>query len=68
MQLRGPYRLWRHTHTFVEVDGGTRIVDDVEYTLPFGWLGALAHPFVARDVAGIFDYRTQAVRAALIAP
>jgi ligand-binding SRPBCC domain-containing protein len=68
IQLRGPYRLWRHTHTFEDAPGGARIVDDVEYALPLGWLGALAHPFVERDIRQIFDYRTQAVRSALIAP
>jgi ligand-binding SRPBCC domain-containing protein len=64
VQRKGPYRLWRHTHRFFEADGGTRIVDDVAYALPFGPLGSLVHRFqVARDVSKIFDYRTERVRS-----
>ncbi len=61
-QLRGPYRLWRHRHEFASVPGGTRVRDQVEYALPLGPLGRLAHlAFVRRDLVTIFDYRTAAV-------
>lgn len=57
-QQSGPYKLWRHTHQFLQVNGGTRIVDIVNYTLPFGPLGKLVHRAqVARDITRIFDYR-----------
>jgi|SRR5450432_303536 ligand-binding SRPBCC domain-containing protein len=63
VQARGPYRLWRHSHWFSPVEGGTSIVDDVEYALPFGLLGRLINRLqVAQDVAQIFDYRAQRVR------
>lgn len=66
IQVRGPYKLWRHTHRFSESAGGTSIVDIVEYALPFGLMGRLAHRLqVARDLALIFDYRAQHVRALL---
>jgi ligand-binding SRPBCC domain-containing protein len=55
LQIRGPYRLWRHEHLFIERDDGTAVVDRVEYA-PFG--GALANRLVvARDVERIFAYR-----------
>ena len=58
VQLRGPYALWHHTHTFAAVDGGTRVGDRVRYRLPMGWLGdKVGGRFVARDVRRIFDYR-----------
>jgi ligand-binding SRPBCC domain-containing protein len=66
IQVKGPYQYWRHTHGFAEVDGGTRISDDVQYALPFGPLGRLIHRLrVAQDLSDIFDYRTQQVRSML---
>jgi ligand-binding SRPBCC domain-containing protein len=60
VQLRGPYTLWHHTHTFEERDGGTLCVDDVRYR-PRG--GALMNwLFVRRDVEKIFQYRQQRLR------
>jgi ligand-binding SRPBCC domain-containing protein len=57
VQLKGPYTLWHHTHTFEERDGGTMCFDDVRYC-PFG--GALIHAlFVRRDVERIFAFRRQ---------
>jgi ligand-binding SRPBCC domain-containing protein len=61
-QLRGPYRLWHHTHEF-ESDGDRTLVRDrVDYALPFGPLGEVAHRVVvARDLRRIFDYRREVV-------
>jgi ligand-binding SRPBCC domain-containing protein len=54
-QIRGPYRLWHHEHTFAERDGGTLISDSVRYAV---WGGALIERlFVRRDVAAIFEFR-----------
>ncbi len=59
MQLRGPYALWHHTHTFEEIDTtATRMRDVVRYALPLGSVGELTHRlFVRRDVEGIFSFR-----------
>jgi ligand-binding SRPBCC domain-containing protein len=40
-QVRGPFRSWRHEHRFEEHAGGTRMTDIVEFTAPFGPLGAV---------------------------
>ena len=62
VQLRGPYRLWEHTHRFQEVDGCTRMCGVVRYALPFGFLGRMAHAWVVKaDLKGIFDYRASKV-------
>ena len=66
-QLRGPYRLWQHTHCFREDSEGTVIEDQVRYQLPFAPLGELAHPLVRWQLHQIFTYRQQAVRAILLA-
>jgi ligand-binding SRPBCC domain-containing protein len=58
VQASGPYAVWRHLHEFVEVRGGTLIRDRVEYALPLGPLGELAHSlFVRRQLEAIFGYR-----------
>jgi ligand-binding SRPBCC domain-containing protein len=59
-QLSGPYKLWHHTHTFEEKDGGTLCRDVVRYW-PRG--GALMNwLFVRADVERIFAYRQEKLR------
>jgi ligand-binding SRPBCC domain-containing protein len=61
-QVRGPYGLWHHRHTFAEAGRGTVVRDEVHYGIPFGVLGDIAHSlFVRRDLRRIFAYRHQAV-------
>ncbi len=63
MQWSGPYKLWRHEHTFEAVEGGVMMHDRVEYELPLGPLGVLAHGiFVKRKLAGIFSFRNTALK------
>jgi ligand-binding SRPBCC domain-containing protein len=63
-QVRGPYRVWRHEHSFAATDGGTLMRDRVDYDLPLGPLGDAAHAlFVQRDLQRIFDHRQRAVAA-----
>jgi ligand-binding SRPBCC domain-containing protein len=66
-QLKGPYALWHHTHTFEPLDdGGTLMRDVVRYRIGFGPLGLLANRLVVRrDVEQIFDYRAQRIPALL---
>ncbi len=66
-QLKGPYALWRHRHTFTEENGGTRVSDEIEYALPLEPLGLVALPEVKRRLEEIFAYREAAV-AALFKP
>jgi ligand-binding SRPBCC domain-containing protein len=65
VQRRGPYAHWRHRHTFVPKDGGTRLGDEVHYALPWGPIGRLAHWLVRRNLEAIFDYRAERVAALL---
>ena len=64
VQLKGPYKKWDHTHRFIEENGGTRMIDEVVYELPFGPLGDLVHALlVRRDVEQIFEYRNSVIGA-----
>jgi ligand-binding SRPBCC domain-containing protein len=60
VQLRGPYRLWHHTHSFEARDGGTLCRDVVRYAAPGGWI--VDRLFVRRDVERIFAYRAEVLR------
>jgi ligand-binding SRPBCC domain-containing protein len=57
-QLAGPYKVWKHRHTFREVGGGVEMTDDLEYVVPMGVLGRLANViFVRKELEEIFSYR-----------
>jgi len=62
VQLKGPYRRWEHHHRFTEVDGGTRIDDQIEFELPFGRLGSIAGGLVRSQLEQIFTYRARAIQ------
>ena len=65
-QAKGPYTLWRHRHDFRAEDGGTVISDHVDYILPLGPLGKLAHALmVKRQLRQIFRFRQQAIAGLL---
>lgn len=67
VQLRGPYASWRHTHEFADaVGGGTVIRDRVDYDLPLGPLGSIAHAlFVKRQLNAIFEHRQRVIEEML---
>jgi ligand-binding SRPBCC domain-containing protein len=68
-QLRGPYAEWIHRHRFIELAGGTTLMEDiVQFRLPLGRLGAVAGPVVRRQLRRIFGYRRTAVSALLDGP
>ncbi|HET8891956.1 MAG TPA: SRPBCC family protein [Candidatus Angelobacter sp.] len=64
VQLRGPYKLWRHEHRFEARDGGTLISDTVNLALPLGVLGQIAYKIkVKSDVQKIFAFRENTIRS-----
>jgi uncharacterized protein YbjT (DUF2867 family)/ligand-binding SRPBCC domain-containing protein len=69
VQLKGPYRRWEHTHTFEAVEEGTRIRDRIEYALPLGPIGDLAHRLVVRgELERIFRHRAQTIEGVFATP
>ena len=59
-QRFGPYALWHHKHFIKAIPGGVEMEDIIDYKLPMGILGQLAHPIVVKPkLKEIFDYRYQ---------
>ena len=57
-QLKGPYKIWEHTHTFTSVPGGVKMNDEVKYELPLGFLGEIAHVLIVKKkLEEIFSFR-----------
>jgi uncharacterized protein (TIGR01777 family) len=62
LQVKGPYRLWHHSHEFEPLGAGTLMRDTVRYQLPAGWLGRLAAGGrVAGYVERIFEFRARKI-------
>jgi ligand-binding SRPBCC domain-containing protein len=63
MQLRGPFRYFRHTHRCSPSGAGTLYLDRVEFRSPFG---LLADRFlVSRSLERIFTYRHRRMKELL---
>lgn len=57
-QKQGPYKYWNHHHEFIANDKGVLMKDTVDYQLPLGILGRLAHKIlVKKKLKNIFDFR-----------
>jgi len=65
-QVRGPYRLWHHEHTFELADNGTLCRDKVRYAM---WGGRLINRLlVRRDVERIFAHRQACLQRRFASP
>lgn len=63
-QISGPYALWYHRHRFRQHEKGVEMIDEVDYRLPLGPLGRVAHWFIVRhQLRAIFNYRERAITA-----
>ncbi len=66
IQIRGPYTLWHHQHTFTPVETGTKCTDRVVYKIPGGPFAAPLHALVIRkQLLDIFRYRRKVIREEL---
>jgi len=62
-QRTGPYSLWHHEHHFKVVRGGVEMTDLLTYSIPFHFLGQIAHwLFVERELKAIFEHRSQTLQ------
>jgi uncharacterized protein (TIGR01777 family) len=62
VQLRGPYALWEHRHTFEARNGATIMHDAVHYALPWYPFSTIVEGLVRRDVEAIFDFRARIIQ------
>jgi ligand-binding SRPBCC domain-containing protein len=68
LQIRGPYALWHHQHTFESSANGDGVIcaDRVIYRLPLGPLGRIAHALlVRRQLLDIFRHRRRVIGESL---
>ncbi len=59
-QMKGPYKLWHHEHTFEQKDGYVLMTDCVHFLSP-GWFlePIINNLLVEPRVKGIFSYREE---------
>jgi len=64
-QIRGPFRSWRHWHRFEPAgESACQLEDDVEYSLPLGWLGRIVGAAGVRvKLERMFSYRHAVTKA-----
>lgn len=62
LQIRGPYTLWHHEHTFAPTDKGVLCTDRVIYKLPFPLIRRVVHPLIVkRQLIEIFRFRRKVI-------
>jgi ligand-binding SRPBCC domain-containing protein len=62
-QIKGPYKVWIHEHSFEDLGDSTLMTDVVNYLSPGGLLEFIPHKlFVEKKVSKIFDYRENTFR------
>ena len=64
--IKGPFRYWLHRHIVEPVSANECIlIDDIDYALPLGPLGAFFGGwFARRELQRLFEYRHEVTRAA----
>lgn len=59
-QLKGPYKVWEHSHEFIQKEKGILMKDAVKYQLPFGIIGRITHSLIVKQkIERIFNYRKE---------
>ena len=63
VQIKGPFKSWRHRHVVEPHPDGSMLRDEIDYEPPLGFLGRwLAPIMVERRLHKLFDYRHEATR------
>ena len=63
VQVKGPFRSWRHRHIVEPHPDGAMLRDQIDYQPPLGILGrAFAPLLVEKRLVKLFDYRHEVTR------
>jgi len=62
----GLFKHWKHTHVFQKIiENQTRVIDEIEFELPFRYIGKLFERYAQDRLEKIFAYRKRATIKAL---
>lgn len=63
IQVKGPFRSWRHRHVIEPSEHGAILRDEIDYEPPLGFIGRLLAPLlIEKRLHKLFDYRHEATR------
>ncbi len=63
VQVKGPFRSWRHRHIVEAVTDGAILRDEIDYQPPLGFLGRLVAPIlIQKRLQKLFDHRHEVTR------
>ena len=64
--LTGPFRKWKHSHKFYNINGKQTEIEDIfEFELPYGIIGRLLEGYAYKQIHNIFEHRKIATLNAL---
>lgn len=64
--LTGPFRKWKHSHKFYNINGKQTEIEDIfEFELPYGIIGRLLEGCAYKQIQNIFEHRKIATLNAL---
>jgi ligand-binding SRPBCC domain-containing protein len=62
----GLFKYWKHTHDFHKInENQTRVVDEIKFELPYGFIGKLLGRYAEARLTKIFAYRQKETIRAL---
>jgi ligand-binding SRPBCC domain-containing protein len=64
--LTGRFKIWKHAHKFRSLeDKTTEVIDEIDFELPYGFLGRCFESYVLGRLGRAFAYRKQATQRAM---
>lgn len=57
IQVRGPFKFWKHKHSFEKTNEGCVLTDSIQFELPFDVATIFSDTFVKDKLERMFEYR-----------